>query len=98
MADITGSTSAGGATIKYDVNPEAPSVTCSLYYSGIKLGSGTLDSTHGSITIGGSVPDTGITCKATLVANWSSKTVTYSITVAAPMSKKKTYNGTVVSW
>lgn len=98
MADITGSTSAGGATIKYDVDPDVPQVTCSLYYSGVKLGSATLNETEATATIGGKVPDTGVTCKATLTADFDAEKVTYTVTVDTPVSKKKTYTGTVVSW
>lgn len=97
MSDITGSVNVGGgASIKYDVDPSVPQVTCELDFEGVKLGSATLNKSNASASIGGSVA--GTTCKATLTANFSAETVTYSVVIDTPFSKKKTYNGTVVSW
>lgn len=99
MSDITGSVSVGGgASIKYDVDPDVPQVECSLYYESIKCGSVTLNENDASASIGGSVPDTDVTCKATLTADFSAETVTYSVKIDTPFSKAKTYSGTLVTW
>ena len=65
-------------------------------FEGVKLGSATLNKSNATASIGGSVG--GTTCKATLTANFSAETVTYSVVIDTPFSKKKTYNGTVVTW
>ncbi len=95
MSDIVGSTKAGPCTIKYDVDPSAETVTLGLYYY-IELGSVTLTSTQLTGSVGGSYG--GTTCKASFTVDWSTNKVTYNLTVDSPMSKKKSYSGTVVSW
>jgi hypothetical protein len=96
MSDITGSSNVAGVTLAYDVNPDAPSATVTASFAGVKLGSATLNSTDASATIGGSVA--GTTVKATVTANWSSDTITYSVKLDTPLSKAKTYSGTLVHW
>jgi hypothetical protein len=97
MSDITGTTSVGGGvSIKYDVNPSVPQVQVSLIFEGVTLGSATLNESEATASLGGTVA--GTTCKATITANFSAENVTYSVTLDSPVSKKKTYSGTVVSW
>jgi hypothetical protein len=96
MSDITGSTNVEGATFNYDVNPTAPSATVTVSYAGVKLGSVTLNSADASASVGGTVA--GTTVKATITANWSADTLTYSLKLDTPVSKAKTYSGTIVHW
>ena len=96
MSDITGSTNVAGVTFTYDVNPDAPSATVVASFAGIKLGSATLDENDATASIGGSAA--GTTVKATLTADWSDETITYSVKLDSPFSKAKTYKGTLVSW
>lgn len=99
MSDITGTVSIGdGASIKYDVDPDVPQVECTLEYEGIKVADATLNENDATASIGGSVPDTDVTCKATLTANFDDENVTYSVTVDTPFTKAKHYSGTLVTW
>lgn len=97
MSDITGSTNVAGVTLTYDVNPDAPSATVVASYAGVKLGSASLTSSDASASIGGSIPG-GTTVKGTITADWSDDTITYSLKIDTPLSKAKTYKGTLVSW
>jgi hypothetical protein len=97
MSDITGTTSVGGGvSIKYDVDPSVPQVKVSLILEGVTLGSATLNESEATASLGGTVA--GTTCKATITADFSAENATYSVTLDSPVSKKKTYSGTVVSW
>ena len=96
MSDITGSSNVSGVTFSYDIDPDAPSATVTASYHGVKLGSATLTSQDATATIGGSVA--GTTVKATLTADWSDSKITYSVKIDTPVSKAKTYSGTLVHW
>ena len=96
MSDITGSANVSGVTLTYDVNPTAETATVVASYDGVKLGSATLTSSDVSATIGGSVA--GTTVKVTVTANWTSDTITYSVKLDTPLTKAKTYGGTLVHW
>ena len=88
--------SAEGATFSYDVNPDAPSATVTVSFEGVKIGSVSLDSNDASASVGGTVA--GTTVKATITANWSEDTLTYSLKLDTPVTKAKTYSGTIVHW
>jgi len=96
MSDITGSANVSGVTLTYDVNPTAETATVVASYAGVKLGSMTLTSTDASASVGGTVA--GTTVKVTITANWSSDTLTYSVKLDTPVTKAKTYSGTLVHW
>lgn len=96
MSDIAGSANVAGVTLSYDVNPTTPQATVTASYAGVKLGSMTLTSSQASASVGGSV--LGTTVKATVTANWSSDTLTYSVKLDTPATKAKTYSGTLVHW
>lgn len=96
MSDITGSTNVSGVTFYYDVNPDAPSATVTASFAGVKLGSATLNTSDATATIGGTAA--GTTVKATITADWSDEKITYSVKLDTPVSKAKTYSGTLVHW
>jgi hypothetical protein len=98
MSDITGSSNVSGITFTYDIDPDTPSATITASYAGVKLGSATLTSQDATATIGGSVPGTGTTVKATLTADWADSKITYSVKIDTPLSKAKKYSGTLVHW
>ena len=96
MSDITGSANVSGVTLTYDVNPTAETATVVASYDSVKLGTMTLTSTDASASVGGTVA--GTTVKVTVTANWTSDTITYSVKLDAPLTKAKTYSGTLVHW
>jgi len=96
MSDVTGSSNVAGVTLSYDVNPDAPSATVTASFGGVKLGSATLNSQSASASIGGSA--LGTTVKVGLTADWADDKITYSVKLDTPLSKAKTYSGTLVHW
>ncbi len=96
MSDITGSSNVSGVTLTYDVNPTAETATVVASYDSVKLGSLTLTSSQATASVGGDVA--GNKVKVSLTANWTSDTITYSITIDSDFSKAKTYSGTLVHW
>jgi len=96
MSDITGSSNVSGVTLTYDVNPTAETATVVASYDSVKLGSLTLTSSQATASVGGDVA--GNKVKVSLTANWTSDTITYSVKLDAPLTKAKTYSGTLVHW
>jgi len=96
MSDITGSSNVAGVTLSYDVNPEAQSAKVTASFEGVKLGSATVTSSSATASIGGTVA--GTTVKVSLTADWADDKITYSVKLDSPVSKAKTYSGTLVHW
>ena len=85
MSDISGSIGLGDdVDLKWDYNGSttSPELKLNLTYFGVSFASATLTESDASASIGGSVPDTDITAKGTVTANWSTDELTYDIVVS----------------
>lgn len=99
MADITGSTSIGyGFSLAYDVNPSTsnPTATISLKWESLTLSSATLTQTSATAKIGGS--EGGVKVEASITANWSTDSITYSATFDPKIGPSSSKSGTIVHW
>jgi hypothetical protein len=86
----------GPVKIEYCVDLTVPEITVKVYLAGILIGSGTINPSNPSITIGGSA--LGFKAEVTLTADFSKRQVTYKIEVCAPIVGCKAYSGVLFSW
>lgn len=96
LEQFCNSFSVGPVRINYCVDLGIPQITVELYLAGVRIGGGTINPQHPTITVGGSVA--GFKVEATLSADFNARQITYSITVCAPIFGCKTYSGTLFSW
>lgn len=93
----SGSITLGGVlTIAYTVDLSVPQVTFTVSISGTQIGGGTLNVTNPSVTVSGSYD--GVKASLTLTANFSSDTVTYTLSLCVPIFGCTSYTGTLYSW
>ncbi len=88
--------SQGPIKIEYCVDLSIPQVSVAVYLVSVRIGGGTIDPSHPSITIGGGVA--GFKAEVTLTADFGAKHLKYKIDLCAPLVGCKTYNGTLFSW
>lgn len=93
--NLSGSKSWGPLTINYNIDTSIPQFALSGTLLGISIGSIVINTNNPSGTIGGSIGFA--TAEATLTANFSTKTVSYSVTVGA-FGSTKSFSGTLFTW
>lgn len=96
LQQFCNSFSVGPVTIHYCVDLTVPQVTFEVYVAGVRVGSGTINAQHPTVTIGGSVD--GIKVEATLTVDFEKRQVTYKVTVCVPIVGCTTYSGILFSW
>jgi len=83
-------------TIEFCIDLSIPQVTVNVYLAGIKIGGGTLNPQHPSITVGGSAM--GFKAEVTLSLDVSGQKLEYKAEVCAPIAGCKDKSGTLFSW
>jgi len=96
LQQFCNSFSVGPVKVNYCLDLSIPQITVEVFVAGVRIGGGTINPQHPTVTIGGSVA--GFKAEVTLTADFSKRQLTYKITVCVPILGCKNYDGVLFSW